>query len=1123
MKAFSTYLSTRLNHWCCLVVLALFAVNTALAQPANDECSDAIALVCGDVVTGSNLGADTEDLPQCGMIFPGQTVWYTITGTGGDITASTCSGLTDFDTQLGVFSGSCGDFTCVAGNNNTLDCDNPRFSTVTWASEAGTTYYIVVAGVLGADGDFELSVDCEEVAPDNDLCADAEPIACGDVVIASTETANNEPGLGTCTTSLGVGPGVWYSIVGTGGTISVTTCGAATDFDTKLGVFSGSCGSLVCVGGDDDEFGTCSFSGLQSRVTFGSTVGETYYIYVTGFSTSTGTFELSVECANPLANDDVCDALPLSMGATPFDLTTATAQAGEVSPGPGTGDFSCDSQDGWCSFEVDVDASIWYTFVAPASGCVDILLDGGDSQMAIWSVGDCSDFSTFTEVAANDDGGDDLAAGLEDLLLTPGETYYLQVDDYAGGPTFASGNINFSEGDGCVIPPPPAQTCGEATAIACGDKVEGDTRNGSINPLNCGPGAQNNLGTAPGLWYAFEGNNTLVTLNTCSPVLDFDVHIGVFAGPCEALSCVAISSNLGPQACPFFFGRADEVTFPAFEGTTYYVYVTGVLGAAGNFEMNVTCGAINDECENALPIACGETVSGSTDDASPDVFPACGTVDNGAAGVWYEIVAPADGMLTASTCNQADYDTKLFIFEGACGALACIAGNDDGLGCSGFTSEVSWATTEGITYYILVTGFSSSSAGDFDLTVSGDCGSGGGGGGDCDDADGIIDDVCDADCLELNVPTGFTNDGATVQAGEVDPGPGTTCTSGDGWCDFEPQPFLDNTVWFTFVAPDGGCVDVGAIGADLQIAVYSATDCNDFSTFAEIGGDDDNGTGVTPLLEGLAVTPGETYYVQIDGYNGATAEAGTVTVNECGVSPIIPACEEATEIFCGDVVTGSTDGITPLPLETCITSLSSAGGVWYTFTGLGDNITVSTCGAGTDYDTKIGVFSGDCTLAGLVCVGGNDDDCGLQSSVTFAAMNGTEYYIYVSGFGSNTGTFELSVDCAVALQGGDENGLSEINKTQLNPTEASDAMAIGDFYPNPTAQNTNIQIYAPREAEAQIQLFDAVGRLAHRSEVDLYNGVNTVELQVANLPVGSYFAKIVIGKEVFQKKLVITK
>ena len=743
MKAFSTYYSTRLNYWCCLVIFALFAVNTALAQPANDDCSDAIALVCGDVVEGNNEGADTEELPACGMVFPGQTVWYSIVGTGGDITASTCDDGTDFDTQIGVYSGSCGALSCVAGNNNDLGCANPRRSTVTWASEAGVTYYIVVAGVLGADGDYVLSIDCADVAPDNDVCADAEPISCGDVVSGNTETASTEPGLGTCGTSLTTAPGVWYELVGDGSLVTASTCNTA-DYDTKIGVFSGSCGSLSCVAGNDDGSGC---SGFTSEVTFPTSAGTVYYIYVTGFSSSTGNFDLSITCESPITNDDACDAEALTVGVlTDLDNTGATVQPGEPSPGPGTTGSSCNSTDGWCSFETDVDNSIWYTFVAPESGCVSIEVTNGDTQMAIWSVGDCSDFGTYTEVAANDDGGPGLSPGLYDLLLEGGETYYIQIDGY-NGTTDDDGTIIVSESTACDFPQSPA-TCDEAVALGCDDVISGNTTLGAINNLSCGPGAQNNLGTAPGLWYVLEGNNTNVTLNTCSPILDFDIKIGVFSGSCDDLTCEGVSSNIGLDGCPFLSGRGDEITFPALLGTTYYIYVTGNLGAAGLFDMSVTCRVLNDDCDGAIEVGCGDTVSGSTVEASPDVYPACGTSFSSANGVWYTITAPEDGMLTASTCNQADYDTKLFVLEGACGALACVAGNDDGAGCSGFTSEVSWASTAGVTYYVLVAGFGSST-GDFDLTISGDCGGGGGGGDDsCDEApDGIIDDACDADCL----------------------------------------------------------------------------------------------------------------------------------------------------------------------------------------------------------------------------------------------------------------------------------------------------------------------------------------------------------------------------------------
>jgi PKD repeat protein len=45
-------------------------------------------------------------------------------------------------------------------------------------------------------------------------------------------------------------------------------------------------------------------------------------------------------------------------------------------------------------------------------------------------------------------------------------------------------------------------------------------------------------------------------------------------------------------------------------------------------------------------------------------------------------------------------------------------------------------------------------------------------------------------------------------------------------------------------------------------------------------------------------------------------------------------------------------------------------------------------------------------------VGGNDDACGLQSSVTAATTAGTQYFVYVTGFGTGTGAFTLSNDIA---------------------------------------------------------------------------------------------------------------
>jgi hypothetical protein len=91
----------------------------------------------------------------------------------------------------------------------------------------------------------------------------------------------------------------------------------------------------------------------------------------------------------------------------------------------------------------------------------------------------------------------------------------------------------------------------------------------------------------------------------------------------------------------------------------------------------------------------------------------------------------------------------------------------------------------------------------------------------------------------------------------------------------------------------------------------------------------------------------------------------------------------------------------------------SAPGVWYEFTdttGLVTNYTLSMCDGGTDYDSKITVYSGDC--GALACVVDNDDTCGLQSEVQWQGDGLTTYYILVHGFASNTGNFSMALSCA---------------------------------------------------------------------------------------------------------------
>jgi hypothetical protein len=80
---------------------------------------------------------------------------------------------------------------------------------------------------------------------------------------------------------------------------------------------------------------------------------------------------------------------------------------------------------------------------------------------------------------------------------------------------------------------------------------------------------------------------------------------------------------------------------------------------------------------------------------------------------------------------------------------------------------------------------------------------------------------------------------------------------------------------------------------------------------------------------------------------------------------------------------------------------STAPDLWYSVTATQNALlTIETCGSG--YDTALEVFTGTC--AGLVPFLCNDDVCGLQSRISFAATSGTTYLVRVGGFTTNVGT-----------------------------------------------------------------------------------------------------------------------
>jgi len=239
------------------------------------------------------------------------------------------------------------------------------------------------------------------------------------------------------------------------------------------------------------------------------------------------------------------------------------------------------------------------------------------------------------------------------------------------------------------------------------------------------------------------GNVTTYNLGALAPTTPYFVTIEAFNGNGTAVGCI-------------------EQTF-----TTY----TPVPG---------------DTCDIAMPIACGGSETGTTVGATQNGAQAgnCGT-GTGAPGVWYNFTGNGD-IITASLCNSS-FDTKIQVYEGACGALTCVTGNDDSCGLQ---SEVLFASTAGTEYYIYVFGFGTST-GNYQLDIT--C--------TTPPPPPVNDDCATAINLTVNdhLDCDADVDGDGIPDGVVTPG---TIAGATASAEVTPTCFgtADDDVWYTFTA-----------------------------------------------------------------------------------------------------------------------------------------------------------------------------------------------------------------------------------------------------------------------------------------------------------------------------------
>jgi hypothetical protein len=142
-----------------LMILFHYSINGQLT------CNTAMPINCGQTVFGSTIGV-TNDNASSGVTTCGTTVgtagqfWYVYSSPANlfsEVTINT-EGSTDFDTQIHVYTGSCGNFSCVGGDD---DSGTGNLSSLIFTAQPNTSYYIRVGGYAALAGNFQLSISCQ--------------------------------------------------------------------------------------------------------------------------------------------------------------------------------------------------------------------------------------------------------------------------------------------------------------------------------------------------------------------------------------------------------------------------------------------------------------------------------------------------------------------------------------------------------------------------------------------------------------------------------------------------------------------------------------------------------------------------------------------------------------------------------------------------------------------------------------------------------------------------------------------------------------------------------------------------------------------------------------------------
>ncbi len=252
----------------------------------------------------------------------------------------------------------------------------------------------------------------------------------------------------------------------------------------------------------------------------------------------------------------------------------------------------------------------------------------------------------------------------------------------------------------------------------------------------------------------------------------------------------------------------------------------------------------------------------------------------------------------------------------------------------------------------------------------------------------LYDDFAEAGALTSNIRLRLTNRNATTELLE------------QNHASAAPQA----TLWFNWTAPNNLPVVISTRQSqqDTLLAVYTG---NALASLVEVASNDNFGDTTSRVR--IQPTAGVTYQIAI---SSRSASGGLIMLT---VSPA-PVNDDftAATVLSGRSISATHSNVNAVAevLDPVIDGAQGGASVWFQWTAPTSETYVLTTLGGSNFDTLLGIYTGD-SLSTLANIGRNDDmDANFNSSrIVFSATTGTRYWFFVDGKNAATGNFRLTL------------------------------------------------------------------------------------------------------------------